>query len=55
MLFDAELNDDHPPFGGSKQEYEEYFTPYFTGTMEPCYNSSESRQGMELFIKMIKK
>ncbi|MGQ3677368.1 MAG: SAM-dependent methyltransferase [Tenacibaculum sp.] len=55
LLFDAVLNEDHPPFGGSKREYEEYFTPYFKGSMEPCYNSSESRQGMELFIKMIKK
>ena len=55
LLFDAQLNEDHPPFGGSKQEYKEYFTPYFTVTMEPCCNSSESRQGMELFIKMIKK
>ncbi|WP_440120595.1 methyltransferase domain-containing protein [Tenacibaculum sp. Ill] len=55
LLFDAVLNEDHPPFGGSKREYEEYFTPYFKGSMETCYNSSGSRQGMELFIKMIKK
>ncbi|CAM1359668.1 Thiopurine S-methyltransferase (TPMT) [Tenacibaculum sediminilitoris] len=55
LLFDAKLNDNHPPFGGSKQEYEHYFMPYFIGSMQPCYNSSESRKGMELFIKMIKK
>ncbi|XRE43495.1 hypothetical protein ACIVBQ_001699 [Tenacibaculum discolor] len=55
LLFDAVLNEDHPPFGGSKREYEEYFTPYFKGSMEICHNSSGSRQGMELFIKMIKK
>ena len=54
LLFDAVLNENHPPFGGNKEEYEKYFTPYFTGTMEPCYNSSENRQGMELFIKMTK-
>ena len=55
LLFDAVLNEDHPPFGGKKNEYERYFAPYFTGSMESCYNSSEGRQGMELFIKMIKK
>ncbi|CAM1359148.1 SAM-dependent methyltransferase [Tenacibaculum litoreum] len=55
LLFDAKLNEDHPPFGGSKQEYEDYFIPYFTGSIEPCYNSSKGRKGMELFVKMIKK
>ncbi|MDX8552566.1 TPMT family class I SAM-dependent methyltransferase [Tenacibaculum sp. 1B UA] len=55
LLFDAVLNEDHPPFGGSKKEYEGHFIPYFKGSMEPCYNSSVSRQGMELFIKMTKK
>lgn len=55
LLFDAKLNEDHPPFGGSKQEYEDYFMPYFSGSMESCYNSSEGRKGMELFVKMIKK
>ncbi|WGH77086.1 methyltransferase domain-containing protein [Tenacibaculum tangerinum] len=55
LLFDAVLNKDHPPFGGSKEEYEKYFTPYFTGSMQPCYNSSEGRKGMELFVNMIKK
>ncbi|AZJ33276.1 MULTISPECIES: SAM-dependent methyltransferase [Tenacibaculum] len=55
LLFDAVLNEDHPPFGGNKNEYEKYFAPYFTGSMEPCYNSSGGRKGMELFVKMIKK
>jgi len=55
LLFDAVLNEEHPPFGGSKNEYEEYFAPYFIGSMESCYNSSEGRQGMELFVKMTKK
>ncbi|WP_369918587.1 methyltransferase domain-containing protein [Tenacibaculum singaporense] len=55
LLFDAKLNEDHPPFGGSKQEYEDYFMPYFLGSMEPCYNSSGGRKGMELFVKKIKK
>lgn len=55
LLFDAELNNDHPPFGGNKAEYTKYFQPFFTiEIMDNCYNSSEKRQGMELFIKLQK-
>lgn len=55
LFFDAELNADHPPFGGSKEEYQSYFTPYFTiELMETCYNSYHNRQGMELFVKLKK-
>lgn len=55
LLFDAKLNSDHPPFGGTKDEYLSYFEPYFTiEIMEPCYNSFGNRQGMELFIKLKK-
>ncbi|WP_408046164.1 methyltransferase domain-containing protein [Tenacibaculum crassostreae] len=56
LLFDAKLNEDHPPFGGSKDEYLTYFnSSFFIENMESCYNSTGSRQGMELFVKMIKK
>ncbi|CAL2102618.1 Methyltransferase domain-containing protein [Tenacibaculum sp. 190130A14a] len=56
LMFDAKLNEDHPPFGGSKEEYLAYFELNFTiGIMEPCYNSTGNRQGMELFVKLIKK
>lgn len=56
LLFDAKLNEDHPPFGGNIQEYLSYFEPYFSiEIMENCYNSYHNRQGMELFIKFIKK
>ena len=52
---DAKLNDDHPPFGGNKQEYISYLEPFFTiDIFEKCYNSYHNRQGMELFIKLIK-
>ncbi|CAM1345343.1 methyltransferase [Tenacibaculum amylolyticum] len=55
LLFDAELNTDHPPFGGNKTEYINYFKPYFNiDIMEPCYNSYHNRQGMELFVKLKK-
>ena len=56
LLFDAKLNEDHPPFGGNKEEYISYFKPYFDlEILEPCYNSYQNRQEMELFIKFKKK
>ena len=56
LMFDAKLNNDHPPFGGSKEEYLNYFqSSFIIDIMEPCYNSTGNRQGMELFVKMIKK
>ena len=51
LLFNAELNKEHPPFGGSKEEYLTCFTPYFDIlTMENSYNSINSRAGEELFF-----
>lgn len=56
LMFDAKLNEDHPPFGGNKEEYTAYFQPYFKNIiMELCYNSYSNRQDMELFVKMTKK
>lgn len=53
VLFEADLNEDHPPFGGSQKEYLTYFTPFFKSIqMQPCYNSYPNRQGMELFVKL---
>lgn len=55
LLFDAKLNEDHPPFGGDKKEYIELFKNQFIiKILEDCYNSIENRQGMELFIKLLK-
>ena len=55
LMFDAVLNEDHPPFGGNKAEYLTYLEPYFNSiSMEPCYNSYPNRQGMEMFVKMEK-
>ncbi|MBE7629788.1 methyltransferase domain-containing protein [Tenacibaculum piscium] len=51
LLFDAKLNEDHPPFGGNKKEYITYFKPYFRfNVLEKCYNSYHNRQAMELFM-----
>ncbi|MCG1035305.1 methyltransferase domain-containing protein [Polaribacter sargassicola] len=55
LLFDAKLNEDHPPFGGKKEEYLSYFKSYFSiEIMEKCYNSYHNRQEMELFVKLMK-
>lgn len=51
LLFDDPLNADRPPFGGSREEYLKYFSPYFKiRTFGPCYNSIPPRKGRELFI-----
>lgn len=42
-----------PPFGGSKLEYEELFTPKFNiQMMDTAHNSIGPRAGTELFVKM---
>ncbi|MGB0999103.1 MAG: methyltransferase domain-containing protein [Flavobacteriales bacterium] len=51
LLFDAVLNEDHPPFGGNKKEYKTYFEPFFDiSIMENAYNSHVTRAGKELFF-----
>ena len=54
VLFEGPLNETHPPFGGSKEEYLNYFEPYFSiQKMESCYNSIKPRQGRELWIDLV--
>lgn len=54
LLFNAPLNENHPPFGGNKNEYLNYFQSNFDiQIMDDCYNSVESRKGTELFIKLL--
>lgn len=56
LLFKFPLTEDGPPFGGSKEEYLQYFSPYFEiDTLEESYNSIKPRQGNELFFKFNKK
>jgi thiopurine S-methyltransferase len=56
LLFNCELNTEHPPFGGFKEDYEKLFSKYFNiKTMETCYNSIEPRKERELFIILEKK
>ena len=55
LMFDAVLNEKHPPFGGSKNEYRTYFESYFSmDIFTKCYNSFHNRQEMELFLKFVK-
>jgi len=55
LLFGVEFEREGPPFGGSKEEYVDCFTPHFsTVSIEPCQNSIPPRQGSELFIELIK-
>jgi methyl halide transferase len=56
LLFNDKLNEDKPPYGGTKEEYKEYFKDLFTPkTYETAYNSLKPRSGRELFINFIKK
>ncbi|MFN8415116.1 MAG: methyltransferase domain-containing protein [Cytophagaceae bacterium] len=56
VMFNIPLNIDHPPFGGSEEEYKRLFEPYFEiGKMEACHNSIEPRAGREVFVQFFKK
>jgi thiopurine S-methyltransferase len=51
VLFNDALFTDHPPFGGSKADYEPLFRKHFgTVTMKPCRNSIRPRMGRELWL-----
>lgn len=55
LLFETDFGNNHPPFGGTKLEYEELFTPYFEiQVMEKSKNSISPRMGAELFILLKK-
>jgi len=55
VLFNFTLTNDGPPFGGNEAEYLEYFSPLFdVKKLEPCYNSITPRNGIELFVKLVK-
>lgn len=56
LLFDFPLTEEGPPFGGSREEYENLFSPLFSiKTMDSCYNSVKPRAGRELFFIFEKK
>ncbi len=52
----VEGNLDKRPFGGTKEMYLNYLSPYFNAkTFEACYNSIVPRAGQELFGVFVKK
>jgi hypothetical protein len=56
VLFNAPMNEDHPPFGGTAEEYRSYFDPYFDYSIyEACRNSIDRRMGTEWFIELVRK
>ena len=51
LLFDFELTKEGPPFGGSENEYTNYFIKLFSiKKLEKAYNSIKPRQDRELFF-----
>lgn len=56
LLFSIDFGNSHPPFGGSKEEYVQLFSPLFhIEKIESSYNSIAPRQGSELFFILRKK
>ncbi len=55
VLFNTDF-EGGPPFGGNKEEYKKYFSPYFLFKyFENCYNSIKPRASSELFIVLKRK
>jgi|GEM_PF-193892 len=55
VLFNDTLSTDHPPFGGSKAEYEPIFRKHFSNvSLEPCLNSIKPRADRELWLCAMK-
>jgi hypothetical protein len=56
LLFDTTFSQPGPPFGGSREEYQTYFEPYFDFIhFETATNSIPPRQGRELFMCLKRK
>ena len=56
VLFDFELSEEGPPYGGSIEEYTNLFSEKFhIKKLEKCYNSIKPRFGRELFFIFEKK
>ena len=55
IKFAEEFGNDHPPFGGTKEEYLELFSSHYDiEQMDIASNSIEARKGRELFISLKK-
>jgi thiopurine S-methyltransferase len=55
VMFKFPLTEKGPPFGGSVEEYQDYFEEYFSiESMQECKNSIEPRLGNELWVELKK-
>ncbi len=55
LFFNKDFGNDHPPFGGSKEEYLNLFQKKFMiNTLKVAEDSIESRKGTELFFEFQK-
>lgn len=55
LLFNCQFEQEGPPFGGTIEEYKQYFEPLFRiSQMVPCTISIPPRAGKELFIEFIR-
>lgn len=55
LLFNHEFENDSPPYGGSEEEYQRLFNPFFfIKQLSTADNSIKPRAGRELFINFIK-
>ncbi len=56
LMFDAELNKDKPPFGGTEAEYRSLFATHFDiKKMEKCLSSEGDRNKREFFVTFKKR
>ena len=56
LLFNIELFQDRPPFGGNLEMYRPIFEPHFKfNVFETSHNSIEPRMGNELFVNLERK
>ncbi len=56
LLFDEDFGREHPPFGGKKNDYLEYFEPWFRiKYFDTAYNSIPPRMGREIFMNLVKR
>lgn len=53
FTFPLDINQDKPPFGGSPEEYDALFSPYFSEVrISLCYNSHPARKDNEVFFQL---
>ena len=56
VLFNHHFEKEGPPFGGTREEYSEYFIDNFNiNVYETSYNSIKPRAGREFFINLSRK